>query len=204
MKNPFIRTIAFGAIISGANAAITVNYGNTSGGLLRDSNGTALTMGGKEIGDGAIIQIGYYSLGTTASPFAGEWVPVIGAGASIAGSTVGDGIGGSGLFDGQFAGSATFSPSTLFPTQATPFVIRFYDGTTLGSSTHYNAVTAAGWTWPNSVTTERNLQLGAPNDMVWEGGSGSAYWTTIAVVPEPSSLGILALSGALILARRKR
>ena len=62
--------------------AITINYGNPGSGdvVLRDFNGEVLRGISKDGAVSAIVQLGYYSLSTTADPFAGEWVALTGEG----------------------------------------------------------------------------------------------------------------------------
>jgi hypothetical protein len=58
---------------------------------LRDFAGVPLTSGTPALGDGAMLQFGYYSLADHFDPFAGEWVPLTGEGARNGWvSTVGD------------------------------------------------------------------------------------------------------------------
>lgn len=211
MKN--LICAAIGAFVSAlpVRAALTLSYGNQTGGntYLRDNNGVPLTSGTKAVdGDGAIIQIGYYSLATTSDPFAGNWVALAGPGTGVETKTVGDLNGTPGIVGGNAVLAAKGPGSGSYPVISTPIVIRFYNGTSLASSTHYNAVTLSDWYWL-SPTTDNGILLAIWDasliPMTWEGGSGSAFRTTLPnVVPEPSVFLISVISGSAFVWRRKR
>jgi hypothetical protein len=191
-------------------AALTLYYGNyNGGGILRDINGISLTTGPKENpGNGAVIQIGYYSLATSADPFAGDWVVLVGPGTSVEAANIGEVLGSFYVNSGHFGGTATFSTAVPGePAPSTPLAIRFYDGTSIDSSIYYNAVSMDDWRWrrPRGADTTVNMTIrgaGIPG-LVWEGGESSAYRTTIAV-PEASTGIFILVAGSAMLGRRKR
>lgn len=69
-------------------ASIQVNLGIQSN-TLKNLNGTSLTAGTPSNGDGAILQLGYYTASTTSDPFSGDWVPMTGPGTPFP-TTIGD------------------------------------------------------------------------------------------------------------------
>jgi hypothetical protein len=191
-------------------AALTLYYGNNNGGggFLRDITGSTLTSGPKDNpGNGAVIQIGYYSLATTADPFAGNWVALAGPGTSVEAANIGEILGGGYVGSGLFEGTATFSTAAGgYPALSTPLAIRFYDGTSIDGSTYFNAVSMVDWKWssPTAANTTVDMTIPGPGipGLVWEGGEASAYRTTLPV-PEPS-VGLLAAAGISLLFKRRR
>ncbi len=191
-------------IVNQSNAASTqVNWHNTTGTEVRDLNGTLLTSGTDNADDGAILQLGYYTMATTLNPFAGLWVPLSGEGSGNSFySTVGD----KALPDGRFdIGLSFFTSTANLPTAGTPLAFRFYDSTSLAAATYFNAVsnTTGTWNWatPSNLNPTINISLSDPG-IVLQDGPTSAFRTTIPI-PEPNCilLGFLSL-GALVVRRR--
>lgn len=186
-------------------ASTRVNFSIQSE-TIKNLNGIALTAGSSSDGDGSILQLGYYTAATTGNPFWGDWVAMTGPGTSYQ-TTVGD--------FGNYP-NGTFKLEVLFtqgsysftePVVGTPLALRFYDSTSLATSTFFNAVTdtTGGFNWsaPADPTSTARLSLGLSSvGIVWQDGSGSSFRTTIAI-PEPSCLVLGALSlGALAVRRR--
>ena len=195
----------FHLIVNQSNAASTqVSWHNTTGTEVRDLNGTLLTSGTDNADDGAILQLGYYTLATTSDPFAGSWVPLTGAGSGNSFySTVGD----KALPDGRFNIGLNFFTSTAnTPAAGTPLSLRFYDSTSLAAATYFNAVsnTTGTWNWvaPSNLNPTINISLSDPG-VVLQDGPTSAFRTTIAV-PEPASAIVLALATGALAFRRRR
>jgi hypothetical protein len=177
--------------------------------------GTLLNPGTAADGDGAVIQLGYYDGGTASSPFTGTWHALTGQGSLNTGGDTGSGLafnttsigdigggaapGGSGvfgfslLFDSAIAGTFNDLPGAT----TIPLAIRFYNGTTLGTSTYYNTVSNAAWLWqtpvnPSPLPPIINLSFDDVG-LQWESialgqSAATAFHTTIVPVPEPDSL----------------
>lgn len=182
----FVAATAAGLCLSHGQTT-TVNWDNFSGTpsnqdalLFRDSSGVALTQGvATSNTDGALIQLGYFSGGTTANNFAGTWIPITGFGPTLH-TSIGDSpdLSGGGLgiiFFNTFFSLNTndvqvYSPfpptpdpgayitqSSIQITNTTPpnnqvLAIRFYD-TTTGTSGNYNTVSADDWLWQTPNTS---------------------------------------------------
>ncbi len=204
MKHSITKTIIFFVIVNQSQAASTqVVSQNTVGTELRDLNGNLLTSGTDNANDGAILQLGYYTMATTLNPFAGNWVPLTGEGSGNPFySTVGD----KDLPDGLFGiGFGFFTPNANFPSAGTPLAIRFYDSTSIATASYFNAVsnTTGTWNWITPVDPRPTITISLSDPgVVLQDGPTSAFRTTIAV-PEPSSLllGFISL-GALAIRRR--
>ncbi len=185
-------------------ASTIVNLQNTLGTELRDFNGNLLTSGTSSTNDGAVLQLGYYTLATTLDPFSGVWVPLTGEGSGNPSySTIGD----KDLTDGRFLFGQGFSSlNPNIPLAGMPLTIRFYDSTSIAGSTYFNAVsnTSGLWNWvtPTNLNPMINISLG-DSGIVWQDGGGSAFRTTIAV-PEPSAVIVLALTTGTLALRRRR
>jgi hypothetical protein len=185
-------------------ATLNLGIGISSLGLV-SLTGVPLTSGLANVdGDGAILQIGYYTLATPLSPFAGQWVPITGPDTPYP-TTIGD----SGYPDGltkstNFLIAGTFG--FVEPAVGTPLALRFYNSTSLASSTYFNAVAATDgsftWVAPSDPLSFAGIDL--PNsNIIWQDGAGSAYRTTIAI-PEPTFSIFLAFSVGLLATRRRR
>jgi hypothetical protein len=174
---------------------------------LNDIGGNPLAAGTANDGDGAVLQLGYYTMSTTENPFAGNWVAMTGPGTTHQ-TTIGDsGDRGTGSFktDVLFVQGSYFFPE---PAVGTLLALRFYNSTSLGSSTYFNAVsvTSGGFSWvaPTDPMATANLGLTFLTAGVkWQDGSTSAYRTTIPI-PEPSSAMVLASTTGLLAFRRRR
>ncbi len=194
--------LGFNAAASAA-ATFQVTLG-ANGVVFKNNGGTALSSGTSADGDGTVLQLGYYSASTTLDPFSGSWVAMTGPGTSYQ-TTMGDSGNNP---NGVFKLGVVFTAGSLgftAPADGTPLALRFYDSTSIATSTYFNVVsdTNGGFNWstPAEPKSTAALTFLSPG-IVWQDGSGSAYKTTIAV-PEPSCLllGLLSL-GALAVRRR--
>lgn len=191
------------ALVGQVSAATSqVDFSNTDV-LITNLAGVALTSGGDAIGDGAVIQIGYFS--TSTSGFQGEWVAITGNGSLNSSILTSVGDGGDSTSSGIFSGIAAFDTAvhTGIPTGGTQLAIRIYDGTTVATSTTYNTVTSTAWTFvapatPAPLPAVFSLDTAT---LVWQ-DSANAFKTSI-LVPEPSTM-MLGAIGALGLLRRRR
>jgi hypothetical protein len=181
-----------------------VEWFNSPGTELKDLLSNPLKAGTIADFDGSLLQLGYYTLATHSDPFAGLWVPLTGLGSNNDGlSSIGDKGNQSA---GRFNISSVFtlgSPSSGndLPLSSLPLSIRFYDSFSEGSSAYYNAVsdTSGTWDWltPSNPQAVVTVSLLSPS-IIWEGGAGSAYRTTLNI-PEPASAALL-LAGAFLMA----
>ena len=205
MKHNLKKIIVLSLLIHKSEAASTqVSWENTVGTELKNLNGSFLSSGTSNSNDGTILQLGYYTMATTLNPFAGVWVPLTGEGSGNAFySTIGD----KGLADGLFGITLSFdSTDPSIPTGNLPLTIRFYNSTTVGSSTYFNAVsnTTGSWNWITPVDPRPTINISlADSGLIWQDGSKSAFLTTIPI-PEPSTTAILLLGAGVMAVRRRR
>ena len=93
------------------------------------------------------------------------------------------------------------------PAIGTPLAIRFYDTTSLATANYFNCVSNADGTWNwNLGTPKPTVYLtfkASPATLVWQGGAGSAFRTTLPV-PEPGVAVLLVAGGAGLGLRRRR
>lgn len=186
-----------------ATPQITIIWGTTtidgSAELLKDEDGNPLSAGVRGNGDGDLVELGYFSNGTTVDPFLGEWIPLTRK------THVGDSSSGYGFNDGMFVFTTNFlknrdyvvvyptepkefeeSPgftiSSTTPPPGTPICIRFYDKPTLGGA-KYNTVTGLQWLWPSfpsgsSIPSNHYFKIS---------NSSSSSWKTGAIFEDPSN-----------------
>ena len=225
-----LSTLSFGATtsISGTFWGLDPTFGFQGGATakpLTDALGVPLTNGPAGTGldgDGAIIQIGYFSgpaAGADPAWYAAlDWlssVALTGDGSLNSGfdTTMGDGGGGA-IPDGFYTHTGITFDTTAHsgvPLAAQRIGIRFYNGTSVATSTGYNTVSAADGGWvlagaadlpgtPVSPWMDTSVGLGGLAALSWESGPGGAFTT---IIPEPSSM-LLSLLGGIFLLRRRR
>ncbi len=207
MRTIKIALILVFSIFESLSLAATTNVGlfNSVGSELLGNTGIPLSAGIQNIdGDGAILQVGYYTLATTINPFLGEWVAMTGPGTSYV-TTVGDG----GRLAGRFKTTSLLEAGTFSfvePAVGTPLSLRFYNSTAITSSTYFNAVstTSGSFNWVAPSTPQSGMGLTLPDAAaIWQDGAGSAFRTTIPI-PEPSSSTLLVLLSLGVMAVRRR
>jgi hypothetical protein len=196
-----LNIILYAITIPTLNAAsVIINWSITTDPVrvLRNFSGTALSTGTAASGDGTLLQLGYYDMATITSPFTGSWIV-------LATSSMGDdGIGVAGRFSTT---STLVSGAFTAPTVNTPLAIRFYDGSSVGTSIFFNAVSATDGTWnfvnPTDPSPVLNLVIDKGFPIVFESGELGAFATKL-VIPEPSHVILVLIGGVVSLSRRRR
>lgn len=180
---------------------------------------TPLTSGDPSTaGDGAIVQLGYFSASSPSDLFAGEFVALTGIGglnSAFGNTSVGDDPSeistilktGWAYFTVQFE---TTDPSRNqgLPAAGTFLAVRFFNCATLEASTHFNTISSSDsqWAWvaPSFPAPSSFLELTDYSNIVWQDAANPGA-TTIAV-PEPAAyaalLGMATLG--LVAMRRRR
>jgi hypothetical protein len=179
-------------------ASLIVNWSMipSDGRQLENKLFTPLSAGTAASGDGTLVELGYYSLGSVASPFSGSWN-------SITSTTIGDdGI----EVPGRFSTSTLLSTGPYpFLTESTPLAIRFYDGTSVGNSTFFNAISDTSGAWnfknPNDPAPVLNLAIDKKISIVFE---GSGAFRTMLPIPEPSSMLLASVALLMSIMNRRR
>jgi hypothetical protein len=197
MKHSALLGFMVLALLTSADAASVVVNWSTDRELL-DNTFHKLSAGTPADGDGALLQLGYFSLATPADPFAGTWTV-------IAIGSVGDT---GGLDNGYFSITTILEEGAFFaPAVGTPLGVRFFTGPSIGDSYFYNtAVNADGtgrWEDPSDPAPVIDLVL-SKLASEFEGSPGS--WVGFLPVPEPDAacLCSAALVSLLLLGRRRQ
>lgn len=226
--------LGVGISISARSQTTSVDWFNNASTLLRDGAGIALTQGTTANTDGALVQLGYFSAGTSASNFAGTWIPITGFGPTLH-TSIGDSsdLSGSGAgviaFNTFFtAGSSAvqvydlsagdtgqyFTQSSITITNTTPpngqvLAIRFYDSASGNGS--YNTVSSDSWLWQSPNTPGGgivSLNLGASTlefESVSAFGLAGTEFRTVILIPEPSTYALIGVGAlGLMIAYRRR
>ncbi len=146
-----------------------------------------LTKGTSIDGDGAVLQLGYYTNGSANKPFDGLFVPLTGTGAShsfFGATSSGNSDGG---WDGRFSlvfhlKDAAQAHEQSLPPAGTPLVIRFFNSPALSPLRQYNEVSGGAlWAWQApSVFPGTILFLSLlDSPLFWKDGPDSAFRTTL-------------------------
>ncbi|HEY4281910.1 MAG TPA: PEP-CTERM sorting domain-containing protein [Chthoniobacterales bacterium] len=209
--------------------ADTTTVSMDSGGFQLFNQASTLLNGGTAAdGDGAVLQLGYF----TGANFTGSFIALTGEGSLNTGTipdaspaetmnktSIGD-LTNQGGANGEFwlpeldFVSGSLTSGNNLPANNTQLAIRIYNGTTIASSTFYNTVTDSLWKWvtPATPPTVATLSL-ADSGLVWESivrgmNANTAFHTSIATaIPEPTTItsmliGAGLLCGAIIRRRR--
>lgn len=184
----------FGVFSSAQSASVVVNWSTDR--AFHDASNHNLTAGTSADGDGALIQLGYFSLGTPVDPFAGAWTV-------LAVGSIGD-QGNQG--DGYFSITTILGEDAIVaPAVGTPLGVRFYDGLSIADSSYNNTGVnmddTGRWQDPGNPAPAIDLAL---SKGITESEGDLASWTTYLPVPEPSValLGCVAMGGLVV--RRKK
>jgi len=235
LRTLLIVSVAAAALLSKAARAdsITVNWNNDSSTLLRTAANVALTQGSATTNnDGALIQLGYFSTGTTTNNFSGTWIPLTGA-TNVNPTTIGDSAdltgAGNGVFqfnttfntgttnvqvyvsgfdDGAYQTQSSVSISSTVPPDGQVLAIRFFDPNT----SQYNTVSTdlSTWKWksPDNVSS---ININLATDLAsleWESvemfGLTGTEFKTVLPIPEPSTYALLCVGAFGMMALRRR
>lgn len=201
MKTLFtILSIASLQVCSSRAASITINWSVTSDPTRNLENRIALPLsaGSSVAGDGTLIQLGYYSSATQATPFSGSWV-------TLATTSMGDD---SIDISGKFTTTTILGDGAFIaPSVGTPLAVRFFDGISVATSSYFNVVsnTSGGWNFiaPIDPTPNINIVIDKTAGVVFQSGEVGAFQTSLAV-PEPSSSLLIGIAATSLLLRRRR
>ena len=190
-------------------ATSSVSLVNTSTEVKDNTGSVFLQAGAADQGDGDLIQVGYFTGGT--SSFSGTWIAITGIGSSNPSLVTSIGDGGDETSNGIFSINITFDTSDSgksgdLPATGTQLGLRFYNDTTSATATHYNTVTDTSWTFKeliNDPSTPRALDMDTAPSLVWQDDL-NPFVTSLEVVPEPSSTALLGLGGLALSLRRRR
>ncbi len=160
-------------------------------------SGVLLDAGTAANGDGALLELGYYSGPHSPNPFNGDWTVLAAA------SLGDDGINRDGYFD---VTTVLTAPVTNAPPVGKQLVIRFYDAASVANATYYNVVSHVGgaWNWIEPTEEGAVLELAVTKASIITGLKfGGDDWRTTVPVPEPGPLA-LGMAAGLYFARWRR
>lgn len=201
MKTLFtILSIASLQVCSSKAASVIIHWSVTFDPTRNLENHIALPLsaGSSATGDGTLVQLGYYSSATQATPFSGTWV-------TLATTSMGDD---SVDISGKFATTSTFIGGAFAaPEVGTPLAIRFFDGVSLGTSSYFNVASniSGGWNFvaPADLAPSINMVIDKTSGIVFQSGEVGAFQTRLAI-PEPSSALLIGVATSTLLLRRRR
>jgi hypothetical protein len=194
-----------GFCANGDNTTVAWYSAELSSLLVNEFGNTLSTGPGNTTdGDGTVLQLGYYSTATAANNFSGTWVALTGdGGANSAYSTTSVGDGNTAPSDdsnGIFYIQTTFTvgdstTGNSLPTSGIPLAIRFYNSTSIASSTFYGVASSDDWGWVSPSGAGSTMTIGLTDTTVeWLDASNPFKTTTaLAAVPEPSTFALLGL-----------
>ena len=164
---------------------------DTGGLLINNSNNSSILSGGTTAdGDGTVVQIGYYSSATSGNLFSGTWTALAGAGTSNYSTlSIGDFNVNGGANGELWTGNLVF---TAGPVGGQILSVRFYNNTSLATSTYYATVSNANWTWiAPSPTPSPLIWSAVDSGSTWEGGFTAYTGIAVSAVPEPATYAAL-------------
>ena len=192
--------VAFGAPI------VTVNMDSDVRTLLDKVGAGAQPITGGTIadGDGAVLQVGYYTGATPGNNFIGTWIGITGKGGSNSAfntTSIGD-FNSSGAGDGTFGMTLVFDPtSNVVPPVGAIVALRIYNAKTIAASSFFMSLSDNSWVWPQAAEPPSNPSLNislASSTLRVQNSSGTGSTISpsgnIAAnipVPEPSSQMLL-------------
>jgi hypothetical protein len=181
-------------------ASVIINWSITSDPTRNLENRVALPLsaGSSALGDGTLVQLGYYSSATQASPFSGTWV-------TLATTSMGDD---SVNISGKFATTSTLIGGNFSaPAVGTPLGVRFFDGISVATSSYFNVVSdsSGGWNFvaPTVPAPIINIVIDKATGIVFLSGEVGAFQTRLAI-PEPSLSLLIGLAVTSLLFRRRK
>ena len=224
---------------SAAGQTTTVDWTNFSSDattqnaiLFRDAGGTPLSEGSPtQNTDGFLVQLGYFSMGTTGSNFSGVWIPLTGA-LNTGRTAIGDNPALIGSGDGVITFNTFFRPGTnavdvydpdfdagYYVTQSSIMIsnttpangqvlaIRFF-GSTDDTGT-YNTVSADNWLWQQPDTAGGGLvNINLATNFNGSGGAPMLEFEDplnpfLTTIPEPSTVTLMVLAAAGLVGYRR-
>lgn len=200
MKSIFtlVTSCIFAASANAASLIVNWSMIPSDGRELTNQTGIPLSAGTPVVGDGTLLELGFYSMATVSNPFAGSWTV-------LSSSTMGD----NGIeIAGRFSTSSILGDATLPGlTPSTPLSIRYYDSASFATSTYFNAVsnTSGAWNYVIPIDPSPTINLAIDKDVsiVFQGGVEGAF-RTVVPIPEPSHMLLVIVGGIVALLRRRR
>ena len=181
-----------GGSITVTSGTVTVGTGASTGGtgLLTGGTGTVTGGTGAVTGGTGTVTGGTGAVTGGTGTVTGGTVSLFALPATSVGDSGGGAAGTFSISTNLKAGATVFQGAP--PAAGTPLAIRFFDGKTLDTSTHYNVVTGGtNWQWkaPMEAPGAFVILSLADSGLVWQGGSASSFKTTIPGPPPEISTG---------------